>query len=279
MPDTPLLLAVNADQAASYELAQLRRERAPATEGPRRFIRRLAELIDRYHPDRLAVCFDSAPSFRLSLAPTYRYRWRTSPDLPGCLTEIRDWLTVQGVACCSVPEMDAIDCLATLASRHNGNAILQSHGNLLIQTVRHDGIAILTHFDLWYDGERHLKWVKRDWVERRILTIRYPKKQRVDLDLRDWLMLTGDKNEGIPGVPGIARIRAQKLLADYGDLDAIQTLWPDLEIDGKPLPVEAIQGLADLFPRLAERRALVTLRTDLPVSAGSRIPDLAKFLP
>jgi len=89
----------------------------------------------------------------------------------------------------------------------------------------------------------------------------------------DWLALTGDASDNVPGVRRRRPQTATALLSELADLDAI---YADLErVAALPL-----RGAAGLARRLAEHREtaylsreLVTLRADLPIAAG--LDDLA----
>src|SRR6478736_7824179 len=75
----------------------------------------------------------------------------------------------------------------------------------------------------------------------------------------DFLALVGDTSDNIPGVKGIGEKGAQKLLADYGDLDTI--LARVGEITAKRTR-EALLSQAD-NARLS--RELVTIKRDVPI--------------
>ena len=75
----------------------------------------------------------------------------------------------------------------------------------------------------------------------------------------DYLSLVGDTSDNIPGVKGIGEKGAQKLLAEYGNLDTL--LERAAEITAKR-PREALLAQAD-NARLS--RELVTIKRDVPI--------------
>ena len=80
----------------------------------------------------------------------------------------------------------------------------------------------------------------------------------------DYLALVGDSSDNIPGVKGIGEKGAQKLLAEYGDLDTL--LARAAEVTAKR-PREALLAQAD-NARLS--RELVTIKRDVPVELDLR---------
>ena len=75
----------------------------------------------------------------------------------------------------------------------------------------------------------------------------------------DYLALVGDASDNVPGVKGIGEKGAQKLLAEFGDLDIL--LARAGEVSAKR-PREALLAQAD-NARLS--RELVTILRDVPV--------------
>ena len=76
----------------------------------------------------------------------------------------------------------------------------------------------------------------------------------------DYLALVGDTSDNVPGVKGIGEKGAQKLLADYGDLETILSSAADVTAKRTR---EALLAQAD-SARLS--RELVTIHRDVPVA-------------
>jgi DNA polymerase-1 len=94
----------------------------------------------------------------------------------------------------------------------------------------------------------------------------------------EWLALTGDTVDNIPGVPGIGPKTAAKLLAQFRSLE---NLWSKLNEVAPSKRREALAAHRDDVVRNVE---LVTLRRDLAVpiplnSMGVRRPDPARMVP
>jgi len=87
----------------------------------------------------------------------------------------------------------------------------------------------------------------------------------------DWLALTGDSADGIPGVPAWGAKSAAALLSRYKHLEAI----PE-DIEGWGLPAGRARRLQENLTAHREQaflyRRLATLRRDVPLK--ERVPDL-----
>ena len=89
----------------------------------------------------------------------------------------------------------------------------------------------------------------------------------------DYLALTGDTSDNIPGVPGIGDKTARELIAAHGDIDSI---YRNLEAIKKPSVVEKLREGKDLAYLSKD---LATLRLDITCSvamedASLKAPDL-----
>jgi len=78
--------------------------------------------------------------------------------------------------------------------------------------------------------------------------------------VRDYLALVGDTSDNVPGVKGIGEKGAQKLLAEYGDLESILANAEKVE---QKRTREALLASMDMA-RLSKE--LVTIHTDVPVA-------------
>ena len=94
----------------------------------------------------------------------------------------------------------------------------------------------------------------------------------------DWLSLTGDAVDNIPGVPGVGPKTASKLLLEFGSLSG---LWGGLD----RVASERIRALLEAHRADVERNvALITLQRNLPLDPDwgamkIRLPDPSKLVP
>lgn len=96
----------------------------------------------------------------------------------------------------------------------------------------------------------------------------------------DYLALVGDSSDNVPGAPGVGKVTASKLLAEFGNLDSILDSAPSMTKKGLSAK------LTDNRAQIELSRELVDLSRDLPDARplnessfdGIRLPSLLPFL-
>ncbi len=205
-------------------------------------------------PTHLAVAFDNPiRSFRNDLFPSYKSDEGVPPELRAQFDIAELAVKAAGVVVWSMDAMEADDAIATATAR-------------LVDQV--DEVRILSPDKDFGQCLRGSKVVIVDRIRRK--ETREPEffaaKGFLPVALPDFLALTGDTADGIPGLPGFGEKTAGLLLGKFGGLDAI----PD---DAAAWPA-GVRGAAKLAAVLAERREdarlyriLATLRTDAAIEA------------
>ncbi|MBI5209390.1 MAG: DNA polymerase I [Elusimicrobia bacterium] len=172
------------------------------------FARMLLKLIREEKPDRVAVCFDSpGPTFRHEAFAAYkatrkevdadlRSQLRLAPDLAGAL----------GCVCVRLDGYEADDLMATLAARASSEGL-----DAVLVTGDKDALQMVG------EGVRVLDPVKGVWMD--------PPQVEAKLGVGpaavvDFLALTGDSSDNVPGVRGVGPVGARKLLKEHGSLEA-----------------------------------------------------------
>src|SRR5688500_12731491 len=226
----------------------------------------LMRLREKYRPDYVAWINDAGTSFREERYPDYKSTREKlddelQADFDRAVERIRALLDAFRIPLVTVPGYEADDVIGTLATRASTGglqAIIVSGDKDFYQLIG-PGIALLN------PGRGGPAAVEETWVDESNASERLgiPPGQVVD-----YLSLVGDTSDNIPGVKGIGEKGAQKLLAEYGDLDTLLTRAA--EITAKR-PREALLAQADAA-RLS--RELVTIKRDVPVAldAGALIP-------
>ena len=218
------------------------------------FFRSLFQLLRLREPSHLAVVMDSrTPTFRHRRYPEYKAnREKTPDDLHAQIPIIEEILQALGVPFLRVDGFEADDILATIAlmCREHGMPCLILSGDKDMLQVVGDCVTVLhpqkgaQGFDEWGSGEV--------FAARGV----YPTQ------IVDYLTLTGDQSDNVPGVPGIGEKTACKLLAEYGDLDSIYRRIDEVAPPGVKSKLIAGRDNAMLSSEL------VTLRTDVPLSVA-----------
>jgi len=216
------------------------------------FIRAIHQFQQIWKPTHLVVAWDGgSPAERLARLPTYKSQRPPMPDaLRGQIPPIMEYLERAAVTVVRLDRQEADDVLASLAAW----ASAEGADEVLIASSDKDLFQLVDDRVCLIAASRDEPKVGREAV--RTKTGVYPDQ------IVDWLALTGDAVDNIPGVEGLGPKTAAKLLGQFGSLDS---LWERLaEVES-----ERIRG------RLAEARALVEnnvhlvrLRRDLDCSPG-----------
>jgi DNA polymerase-1 len=217
----------------------------------------LMRLREKYRPDYVAWINDAGTSFREERYPDYKSTREKlddelKADFDRAVERICALLEAFRIPLVTVPGYEADDVIGTLATRaaEGGlQAVIVSGDKDFYQLIS-PGIALLN------PGRGGPAAVEETWVDESNASERLgiPPRQVVD-----YLSLVGDSSDNVPGVRGIGEKGAQKLLAEYGDLDTL--LARAGEITAKR-PREALIAYAD-NARLS--RELVTIKRDVPV--------------
>jgi len=232
------------------------------------FGRFLGDLLEEAKPAHVAVAFDESltSSFRNAIFPAYKAnREPAPPELKRQFALCRELCRLLGVAEFGSPTHEADDIIGTLAARSRGRghpSVLVTRDKDLAQLIR-DGDS---YWD--YAGERRFGYedMEREFGVR-------PER------MADYLALTGDSVDNIPGVPGVGPKTAGALLRTFASLEE---LYAGLD----RVAALPIRGAARLPAKLREHREaaffarrLTTIACDMPLEVTPedlvrRKPDL-----
>jgi DNA polymerase-1 len=215
------------------------------------FILALRRVIEDLAPQRLVVVFDpKGPTFRHEAFAGYKaQRERMPSELRAQLAHIHRWLEASGIPWISIDGFEADDVLATLgrrAAEAGMRALVVSNDKDLLQVVG-PGVSVVQ--------------LGRASEPPRVLD---EEGVRASFGVGpsgivDLLALTGDSTDNVPGVPGIGRKTAAKLLEEHGSLDGVLAAAATMK-PGKTRESLLASGDAVRFSR-----DLVRLRTDVEV--------------
>ncbi|MHC4933967.1 MAG: 5'-3' exonuclease, partial [Planctomycetota bacterium] len=178
------------------------------------FSRDLLRILDEETPERVAVVFDvSKRTFRHERYAEYKATRELMPDeLLACLPFIDRIVDALGLPRLGVEGYEADDVMATLARQ----AADEGYRVFLVTSDK--------DFCQLVDDRIHIynPW-RRDRSPLEILdpgSIR--EKYGVSPErFRDYLALTGDSSDNVPGVPGVGPKRAVELLEQFGSLESV----------------------------------------------------------
>lgn len=172
------------------------------------FARFLGDLIERTRPKFIAVAFDQrlATSYRSRIYPPYKAnRNPAPPGLPAQFDACRELCRHLGVAMFMSPEYEADDIIGTLA------ASMRSEGVRSAFITRDKDLAQLVRDgDLFWDFGARGQFGYHD-IQRHFGVA--PER------FADYLALTGDDVDNIPGVPGVGHKTAAALMKEFESLE------------------------------------------------------------
>jgi len=230
------------------------------------FARFLGDLIERVRPRYIAVAFDqrAANSYRNRLYPAYKANREPAPvDLVMQFQHCRELCRHLGLAAFVSPEYEADDIIGTLG------CFMREEGMRSAFITRDKDLAQLVRSgDLYWDFGAREQFGYHD-IER-YFGVR-PER------FADYLALTGDESDNIPGVPGVGHKTAASLMKAFDSLDH---LYSDLSrVIGLKL-----RGARTLTDKLREHKESVYLARKLTkiscdLNLGIEMEDLRRRRP
>jgi 5'-3' exonuclease len=218
------------------------------------FARFLLELLERERPGHVVVAFDEAldSCFRNALYPAYKAnRDPAPPELRRQFAWCKALCKALGLATLAHADYEADDLIGSAVHRARGQGFRS-----VIVSADKDLSQLLHDFDEQYDFAKGQRW-GADGVKARHGVHAH--------QIADYLALTGDAVDNIPGVTGIGPKSAAVLLAHFESLDALLA-----RID--EVPFLRLRGAATLATRLREQREnallwrqLTTIALDAPL--------------
>ncbi|HET6546142.1 MAG TPA: 5'-3' exonuclease H3TH domain-containing protein [Rhodanobacteraceae bacterium] len=234
------------------------------------FTRFLLDLLERARPTHIAVAFDESltTSFRNALYPAYKANRAPAPAELKCqFDDCKRIAMALGLTVMADPCYEADDLIGSALTA------LRAHGfrGVIVSADKDFGQLIGSDDEQW-DPPRQ-RW-NAAGVRARL---------GVDpVQVADYLALTGDAIDNIPGVPGIGAKTAAILLGHFGTLDALLARAEEvafLRTRGAATAALRLRQHAD-HARLS--RALTGIALDAPVPASAmeycrRRPEAEEF--
>lgn len=194
---------------AYYAIRSLSTSKGQPTNALYGFTNMLLKLLREEEPDYVAVCFDTKePTFRDEIYSEYKANRKAPPDdLVQQFPFVEPIVEALALPSIRKPGFEADDLIGTLARRFASDeldVVIVSGDKDLMQLVG-PHVSIL-------DEMKELR-VGSDEVKKRFGV----RPERVV----DVLALAGDQSDNIPGVPGVGRKTASKLVAEHGSVEEI----------------------------------------------------------
>jgi DNA polymerase I len=222
------------------------------------FARFLSDLLEQVRPERIGVAFDAsssgATSFRHGIYPAYKANREAPPlGLTRQFALCREFCRHMGVAEFASAEYEADDIIGTLAARSRAAGLY----NVLV-TRDKDLSQVIRDGDVFWDYSGNARYHYHD------IAARFGVHPEL---IADFLALTGDSVDNIPGVPGVGKKTAAVLFGTFGSLDE---LYANLQ----RIPSLKLRGAAAIAAKLLQHkeaaylaRRLTGIVCNLPIEA------------
>jgi 5'-3' exonuclease len=224
------------------------------------FTRFVLELLERHQPARVAFAFDVAleSSFRNALYPAYKANREPAPEqLKRQFLYCQQVCRALGFQVLADARYEADDLIGTALC----HVRRLGHPGLILSADK-DLAQLLGQGDLQWDYARNERWGV-DGVKPRYGVHAH--------QIADYLGLTGDAVDNIPGVPGIGAKTAATLLGHFGSLDALfERLGevPFLRLRGSARHADALK-LHREIALLSRQLATIACDAPLPEDFGA----------
>ncbi len=245
-------------------LITARGENTSATFG---FTNSVVKILREEKPDFIAVAFDTKePTFRHDKYAEYKANREQMPDdLVAQLPRIQEAVEALRLTSFAIEGFEADDIIATLARQAERDGV-----DVWIVSPDKDLCQLVNEHVRIYNAKKGLdapERLDRDGVKERLGV--YPEQ------VVDFLALTGDSSDNVPGIPGVGPKTAISLLEQFSSLENILKHTSEIAAKGMREKVEAGADSAILS------KELVTIHTEAPVSfdrerLASRQPDPEK---
>jgi DNA polymerase-1 len=206
--------------------------------------------LSQYKPSHAVLAMDPAgPNWRHALYPAYKAQRKPMPQplfdalrgTPGW----RDWARQLGVCGWEEPGFEADDLLASLVflwkQQVPGAPVTALSTDKDSCFLVDDTVRVVDHFN---QVERNAAWIQ-------------DKFGVAPSQIADYLALTGDATDGIPGVARIGAKSAAQLLQEFGDLESVLSA-------AATMPGAKGTALRNGVESARLSRKLTTLRQDVP---------------
>jgi len=222
-------------------------------------LRRL--LLDYKDVAAYGACVFDAPggSFREQVYPQYKANRPSMPeDLRAQIPPIHQAAAALGWTVISQPGVEADDVIGTLARQasENGFYTIISTGDKDLAQLVGDRVELVNTMS--GDHQDRAGVIRKFGV---------PPERIVD-----YLMLTGDTVDNVPGVDKVGPKTAARWLAEYGSIEALMAHADD---------IKGVAGanLRAALPRFPMTRELLTIRQDCALQPGQTLPELVLRAP
>lgn len=182
-------------------------------------IRSLQSYINTFNPKQVYICFDKSEyTFRSKMYPDYKMnRVDTDIELLNQFSMLREYCNLVNLPFIEIDLFEADDIIGSLSSNaknYNLHPYVVSGDKDLLQLI-HKGIDVM-----YLSNKGPIIYNENQFEEEYNIKIQ---------QFIDYKALVGDPSDNIPGIPGIGKKTAAKLLGLYNTLEGIYENIDDLK--------------------------------------------------
>ena len=193
----------------------------------------LCGMIQKYDIKNMLICYDhpGGESLRKSIYPGYKASRSTRGSISAQELIIRKIVELLGICAIEMPGYEADDMIASAVRYYKSqhNVVIVTGDKDLLQLID-TNVTVLDTMKKCFYGETEVD--KKFGVKPH--------------QISDFLAIAGDKVDDIPGVAGVGKVGASKLLAKYGTLEGIYDNVGDIS---GALGKKMVAGKEDAFLR------------------------------
>lgn len=233
---------------AFHAIRELRSPDGRPTNAIYGFVKMLAKMRAALEPTHLIVVWDGGLNAeRVAVLPEYKAQRPEMPaDLRPQLDEMVSYLQAAGIASVCREGVEADDYIAGLARRAADAGV-----SVVIASADKDFMQLVSgKIGLFNPNDK----TEAVWTDEQVRE----KTGVMPMQVVDWLSLTGDSVDNIPGVPGVGPKTAAELLNRFGSIDVLYARLSEVKSD------KLRANLLVAGDDVRRNRELVRLREDLP---------------
>ncbi len=237
---------------AYYAIKKLSTSGGKPTNAVYGFINMFRKIIDKEHPDYLAVAFDmKGPTFRHKISSEYKINRRPMPEeLIGQIPVIKDAIRAYNTVLFEKEGFEADDILATIVDKVKSPEL-----EIYIVTADKDMLQLVDDNIFIYNPYNK----ETSIYERRTVREKFGVEPEAMPDL---LALSGDASDNISGIKGIGEKTARELLTEFKSVDGLRNQIAGVKKESLRKTLEDNKEILDL------NRRLVVLDCDVPIEVS-----------
>ena len=216
------------------------------------FVNTLEEVLRKENPTHIGIAFDpSGPTFRHEAYEAYKAQREKTPEaIRQSVPIIKDIIRAYHIPILEIAGYEADDVIGTLATEAGKRGI-----NTYMMTPDKDYGQLVGEHVFMYRP----KYGDKDFEVMGVEEVKAKFDIQSPLQVIDMLGLMGDTADNIPGCPGVGEKTAQKLIAQFGNIENLLAHTDELKGAIK-------KKVEENKEQITFSKFLATIKTDVPIA-------------